>query len=112
MRFKFGQCALDPATRELERAGEVVHVEPQVFDLLVHLINRRDHVVSKDELISVVWNGRFVSDSTLSTRITAARKAIGDSGEHQSFIKTIARRGCTSMSALILKRPNCCGELE
>ena len=93
MRFHFGECALDLETRELERAGQVVHVEPQVFDLLVHLINRRDHVVSKDELIGAVWHGRIVSDSTLSTRITAARQAIGDSGEQQAFIRTIARRG-------------------
>jgi DNA-binding winged helix-turn-helix (wHTH) protein len=93
MRFYFGECSLDPETRELKRAGQVVHVEPQVFDLLVHLINRRDHVVSKDELIGAVWHGRIVSDSTLSTRITAARQAIGDSGEQQAFIRTIARRG-------------------
>src|SRR6478672_7742937 len=93
MRFLFGECTLDAEARELKRAGRVVHVEPQVFDVLVHLINHRDHVVSKDELISVVWNGRFVSDSTLSTRITAARKAIGDSGEQQALIRTVARRG-------------------
>jgi TolB-like protein len=93
MRFLFGECALDPATRELKRAGRVVHVEPQVFDVLVHLINRRDNVVSKDELVAVVWGGRIVSDSTLSSRITAARQAIGDSGEQQALIRTIARRG-------------------
>src|SRR3974390_2015057 len=93
MRFLFGECTLDAETRELKQAGRVVHVEPQVFDVLVHLINRRDHVVSKDELIAVVWQGRIVSDSTLSSRITAARHAIGDSGEQQSFIRTVARRG-------------------
>jgi DNA-binding winged helix-turn-helix (wHTH) protein len=93
MRFHFGECTLDLGTRELKRAGQMVHVEPQVFDLLVHLINRRDHVVTKDELIAVVWHGRIVSDSTLTTRITAARQAIGDSGDRQAFIKTIARHG-------------------
>src|SRR5215470_14002096 len=93
MRFLFGQCTLDADTRELRRAGRVVHLEPQVFDVLVHLINRRDHVVSKDELVATVWHGRIVSDSTLSSRINAARQAIGDSGEEQSFIRTIARRG-------------------
>jgi adenylate cyclase len=93
MRFLFGECTLDADTRELRRAGRVVHLEPQVFDVLVHLINRRDHVVSKDELVAKVWHGRIVSDSTLSSRITAARQAIGDNGEQQSFIRTIARRG-------------------
>jgi DNA-binding winged helix-turn-helix (wHTH) protein len=93
MRFLFGECTLDADTRELRRAGRVVHLEPQVFDVLVHLINRRDHVVSKDELVAKVWHGRIVSDSTLSSRITAARRAIGDNGEQQSFIRTIARRG-------------------
>ena len=93
MRFLFGECTLDADARELRRAGRVVHLEPQVFDVLVHLINCRDHVVSKDELVTKVWHGRIVSDSTLSSRITAARQAIGDNGEQQSFIRTIARRG-------------------
>ena len=93
MRFLFGECTLDADTRELRRAGRVVHLEPQVFDVLVHLINRRDHVVSKDELVVMVWHGRIVSDSTLSSRVNAARQAIGDSGEEQALIRTIARRG-------------------
>jgi TolB-like protein/DNA-binding winged helix-turn-helix (wHTH) protein len=93
MRLLFGECTLDADARELTRAGRVVHLEPQVFDVLVHLIDRRDHVVSKDELVATVWHGRIVSDSTLSSRINAARQAIGDSGEEQSFIRTIARRG-------------------
>src|SRR5262249_54154555 len=93
MRLLFGECTLDADARELMRAGRVVHLEPQVFDLLVHLINRRDHVVSKDELVAMVWHGRIVSDSTLSSRVNAARQAIGDSGEEQSLIRTIARRG-------------------
>jgi TolB-like protein/Flp pilus assembly protein TadD len=93
MRFLFGDCALDPARRELYRRAEPVHVEPQVFDLLLHLIRNRDHVVSKDDLLSTVWRGRLVSESTLSSRINAARRAIGDSGERQHFIRTVARRG-------------------
>src|SRR5262249_40213485 len=66
---------------------------PQVFDLLLHLIRNRDHVVSKDELLSAVWHGRTVSESTLSSRINAARRAIGDSGERQLLIRTAPRRG-------------------
>lgn len=93
MRLLFGDCALDPARRELRRSGGLVHVEPQVFDLLLHLIENRDRVVSKDDLLSAVWHGRIVSESTLSNRINAARSAVGDSGERQLFIRTVARRG-------------------
>ena len=71
----------------------MIALEPQVFDLLVYLIENRDRVVSKDDLIASVWQGRIVSDSTLTSRINAARKAIGDSGEQQSLIRTIARKG-------------------
>jgi DNA-binding winged helix-turn-helix (wHTH) protein len=70
-----------------------IAVEPQVFDLLIYLMQNRDRVVSKDDLIASVWNGRVVSDSTLTTRINAARKAIGDSGEEQRLIRTIIRKG-------------------
>lgn len=93
MHLLFGDCALNPASRELSRNGKPVHIEPQVFDLLLHLIQNRDHVVSKDDLLSAVWQGRIVSESTLSNRINAARSAIGDSGERQQFIRTFARKG-------------------
>jgi TolB-like protein/Tfp pilus assembly protein PilF len=93
MRLFFGDCALDTARRELSRGGVPVHIEPQVFDLLLHLIQNRDHVISKDDLLSAVWHGRIVSESTLSTRINEARCAIGDSGGRQQFIRTVARRG-------------------
>lgn len=93
MIFVFGDCELDPARRELRRAGEAVHVEPQVFDVLVHLLRHRDRVISKDELIDKVWNGRVVSEATLTSRIGAARRAIGDSGGEQTYLQTIARRG-------------------
>ena len=68
-------------------------MEPQVFDLLVYLIENRDRVVSRDDLIAAIWGGRIVSESTLTTRINAARKAIGDSGSAQKLIRTIARKG-------------------
>jgi len=93
MRFMFGNCTLDSALRELCRGGQPIHVEPQVFDLLLHLIKYRDRVVTKDDVLSAVWQGRIVSESTLSSRINAARCAIGDSGEQQQFIRTVARRG-------------------
>jgi TolB-like protein len=93
MRFLFGDCSLDPTRRELWRGGEAIHVEPQVFDLLLHLVRNRDQVISKDEMLAAVWGGRIVSESTLSTRINAARRAIGDSGEQQGLIRTVPRRG-------------------
>lgn len=93
MRFLFGDCALDRTGRELRRGSETVHVEPQVFDLILLLIESRDRIVSKDELLSVIWQGRIVSESTINSRINAARRAIGDSGERQDFIRTVARRG-------------------
>jgi DNA-binding winged helix-turn-helix (wHTH) protein/alpha-beta hydrolase superfamily lysophospholipase len=93
MLFVFGDCSLDPARRELRRAGQVVTVEPQVFDLVEFLVRRRDQVVSRDALIENVWHGRIVSESTLATRINAARRAIGDDGSSQALIKTISRKG-------------------
>ena len=77
-----------------------IAVEPQVFDLLVYLVQNRDRVVSKDDLIASVWGGRIVSDSTLTSRINAARKAIGDSGEEQKLIRTIARKGFRFVGAV------------
>jgi len=91
--FSFENFALDCERRELRAHGAIVPVEPQVFDLLVYLIENRDRVVSKDDLIAAVWSGRIVSDSTLDSRINAVRKALGDSGGRQRFVRTIARKG-------------------
>ncbi len=93
VRFLFGDHVLDTDRRELRRGAEPVAVEPQVFDLLVFLIGNRDRVVSKDELFAAVWGGRIVSESTLTSRINAARKALSDSGEEQRLIRTVARKG-------------------
>lgn len=93
MLFLFENCALDTDRRELRRGETEVDVEPQVFDLIEYLIRNRERVVSKDDLIASIWRGRIVSDSTLSTRITAARSALGDSGEEQRLIKTLPRKG-------------------
>src|SRR5262245_10576206 len=81
------------ARRELLRAGEIVRIEPQVFDLLVHLIQHRDRVVSKEELIDAIWHGRSISEAALSSCVKAARRALGDSGDEQSAIRTIYKRG-------------------
>ena len=93
MHYRFEGCVLDPDRRELTRSSEAIAVGPQVFDLLLHLLQNRVRVVSKDELLDVVWGGRIVSESTLTTHINAARKVIGDSGQEQRLIRTIARKG-------------------
>src|SRR5580692_4563294 len=94
MIISFGEdYEIDVERRELRRAQMRVHVEPQVFDLLVYLVQNRDRVVSKDDLIASVWGGRSVSDSTLTSRINAARNAVGDSGAEKKLIRTIARKG-------------------
>ena len=93
MQFLFRDHLLDTDLRELSREQVPVSVEPQVFDLVVHLMENRDRVVSKDELIDKIWHGRSVSESTLTSRINAARKAVGDNGASQALIRTIARKG-------------------
>src|SRR6516164_9302661 len=93
MRLFFADHTLDTDRRELRHGSEPLSVEPQVFDLLIYLVQNRDRVVSKDDLIASVWDGRIVSESTLTSRINAARKAVGDSGEDQKQIRTISRRG-------------------
>jgi TolB-like protein len=91
--FLFDNFSLDTERRELHCGAEPRPVEPQVFDLLEYLIRDRDHVVSRDDILATVWNGRVVSDATLASRINAARSAIGDNGEDQRLIRTILRKG-------------------
>src|SRR6202035_3983776 len=93
MQFIFDNHRLDTERRELHRGSERIAVEPQVFDLLIYLLQNRDRVVSKDDMFASVWGGRAVSESTLTSRINAARKAVGDSGEDQKLIRTVARKG-------------------
>ncbi|MGH9811205.1 MAG: winged helix-turn-helix domain-containing protein, partial [Terriglobia bacterium] len=100
MQLSFADHVLDTERRELRRGGALISLEPQVFDVLVFLIANRDRVVSRDDLIASVWNGRIVSESTLTSRINAARKAVGDSGEQQSLIRTIPRKGFRFVGAL------------
>ena len=93
MQFRFADYVLDTKRRELRRGSEPIAVEPQVFDLLVHLVQNRERVVSKDDLIASVWSGRIVSNSTLTSRVNAVRKAVADNGQEQRLIRTIARKG-------------------
>jgi TolB-like protein len=91
--FRFAGFEIDVARRELRRAGAVVHTEPQVFDVIVYLVRHRDRFVSKDELIEAIWQRRFISEATLTSRICAVRRALGDSGNDQSLIRTLHKRG-------------------
>jgi len=91
--FDFGDMVLDAGRRELRSGLTVLPIEPQVFDILEFLIRNRDRVVSKDDLLAAVWDGRIVSDSAIAARINAARRAIGDNGEQQRWIRTIPRKG-------------------
>jgi TolB-like protein len=93
VKFLFSDHRLDTDRRELRCGSQIIAMEPQVFDLLVYLVENRDRVVSKDDLLASIWGGRIVSESTLTSRINAARKAVGDSGEKQKLIRTIARKG-------------------
>jgi TolB-like protein len=93
MEFRFADHVLDVERRELTRSGEPIALEPQVFDLLVFLIRNRDRIVTKDDMFDSVWRGRIVSESTLTSRINAARKAIGDTGEARRLIRTFHRKG-------------------
>jgi DNA-binding winged helix-turn-helix (wHTH) protein len=93
VQFLFADHTLDSGRRELRRGSTPIAVEPQVFDLLLYLVQNSERVVSKDDLIASVWRGRTVSDSTLASRINAVRKAIGDNGEAQKLIRTFARKG-------------------
>jgi TolB-like protein len=89
----FENCSISVEGRELMRNSQPVAIGPKAFDLLVYLMENRDRVVSHDELLDVVWAGRIVSPSTLASHINAVRRAIGDSGQEQRLIRTVARRG-------------------
>ena len=93
MQFIFENHTLDAGRRELLRDGHPVALQPQVFDVLIYLIENRHRVVSRDDLIAGVWGGRIVSDSTLTSRINAAREAVADNGAAQRLIRTIPRKG-------------------
>jgi TolB-like protein len=93
VHYQFADCLLDTHRRELYRGEALVAVEPQVFDLLAFLLGNREHVASKEDLLASVWGGRIVSDSTLDSRVNAARRAIGDSGKEQRLIRTTIGKG-------------------
>ena len=93
MGVRFGECELSVERIELRRAGQIVDMEPQVFDVLAYLLRHRERVVPKTELLDQIWGNRFVSESALSSRIKSARRAVGDTGRDQRIIKTVYGRG-------------------
>ena len=105
MIYTFGDIRIDSARFQISRAGKTLAVEPQVLELLVVLLDNRDHVVTRDELLEKVWKGRVVSDTTLSSRIKTARQIIGDDGARQDYIKTIHGRGFRFVGKIELEDP-------
>ena len=104
MRYGFESFTLDTDRCELWRGAELVTIAPQAFDLLVYLIRNRDRVVSKDDLMAAIWNGRIVSESALTTRLNVVRKAIGDSAVQQRLVKTFPRKGIRFVATLLEER--------
>ena len=100
---RFGDCELSVERIELRRAGRIVDMEPQVFDVLAYLLRHRERVVPKTEPIDQVWGNRFVSESALSSRIKSARRAVGDTGRDQRIIKTVYGRGYRFVADVIEK---------
>ena len=100
MDFRFDEFEIDLGQQELRRSGQVVRIEPQVFELLVYLVRNSNRIVSKEELIEAVWQGRVISEAALSSCVSAARRAIGDSGKDQRRIRTASKRGFRFVGAL------------
>src|SRR5258705_8542144 len=100
LKYRSAEFEIDLSHQELRRLGEPVHIEPQVFDLIVHLVRNHDRIVSKDELIETIWNGRIISEAALSSRINGARRALGDNGTDQVFIRTLLKRGFRFVGAV------------
>jgi len=105
VRFDFGNFALDTDKRELTCGPELISIGPKVFDVLVYLIENRDRVVSKDELLDAVWGGRIVSESTLTSHINAVRKAVGDTGAERNLVRTLPRKGFRFVGEVATGRP-------
>jgi TolB-like protein len=93
MRYQFGDFEIATERYELRRRGIVLHAEPLVFDLILYLSRHPGRVVSRDEIVEGVWQGRLVSEATIDGCIKSARRILGDSGDNQSYIRTVRGRG-------------------
>jgi len=105
MIYRFDEFELDIDKGELRKSGQTLPLEPQVFSLLAYLIEHRERLLSKDEIFERVWDGRFVTDSALSTRIKMARKALGDDGQAQKYIRTVHGKGIRFVAGVTEQRP-------
>ena len=101
MRYVFEDCELDTEAYELRRAGEPVQLQPQVFEVLAHLVRHAGRLVTKEELLDGIWGDRFVSESALTSRLKAARRAIGDDGQTQRCIRTVHGRGYRFVASVV-----------
>ncbi len=106
MIYEFAGFELDVDAAELRAAGALVPVERQVFDVLKLLIEQRDRLVSRDELIEKIWSGRFISDAAVSSRIKSVRRALGDDGRSQRFVRTLHKRGFRFVAPVTLRSPH------
>lgn len=106
MYFRFGSFVLDTQRYELRSDNEIIHIEPQVFDVLAYLLMNRDRVVGKNELFDEIWGSRFVTESTLTSRIKLARQAIGDDGQRQGMIQTVRGRGFRFVAPVQVDTPS------
>ena len=104
--YRFEDFELDPARFELRRDGVGVAVEPQVLSLLLLIASNPDRLISKDEIVEKIWNGRFISDSAISARIKSARQALGDDGKQQRLVRTIHGRGVRFVGQVEFVRPH------
>jgi len=104
LTYTFEDYSLDSTRRQLRRGSTVVSIEPQVFDVLELLVRAQPSIVTKNELIATIWDGRFVSNSTITSRISAARTAIGDNGKEQRLIQTFSRRGFRFVGAVRIEQ--------
>ena len=105
MHYVFGDFALDSELGELSLAGEDVQIEPRAFALLCHLLSNANRLVTKDELIEVIWDGRIVTDSAISTLVKTVRRTIGDDGKSQRLIRTVHGRGFRFVGSLTQRIP-------
>ena len=103
--WRFGSFVLDTQRYELRNGDQVVRVEPQVFDVLTQLVRNHERCVTKEELFDAVWGGRFVGEAALTSRIKAARRALGDDGESQRYIRTVRGRGYQFVGTLLDDTP-------
>ena len=103
-RYRFGHFTVDLGALEIRRAGQRVPVEPQVFDVLAVLLRERDRVVTKEELLDTVWGTRMVSESALTSRVKALRRALGDDGQRQEVIRTAHGRGFRFVADVVEER--------